>query len=229
MKHPCLKAYWIELVGQTSAASKTAWIVSARRSAEPAPRSFPSVASSTAPPWMWNQICRSCSSTSASAAGSPVRASLGFGCCPWNFSEPFRNAPRRSQCSGYSGFGTRARYTRATRACALAGMRWANTSCDLPTARFGVSEYLRRAKNLVAHANRIASRVEALRSVGPPAGQEQRIERSNDRLVVGRWLIARYARRWGVLKEGLLETTQPCACGKPGKRCCAHSHDPGMR
>ena len=183
------------------------------------------MASSPASPWMWNQICRSCSSPSTTAAGSPARASLRFGCRPWNFGEPFRNAPRRSQCSGYSGFGPHSRYSRAVRACALAWVRWAIASyghteldwCDLPTARFGVSEWPRRAKHLVVHANRSASRVEALRSVGLPLSAEQRIERSNDRSVVGRWLIARYQGDGVCSRRGSLKQPSLALAGNQGR------------
>ena len=81
---------------------------------------------------------------------------MSFGCRPWNFSEPFRNASRRSQCGGHSGHGSR---SRSTRASARAGVRWANASsrhieldsCDLPTARGGVPagrEESRRASQL---------------------------------------------------------------------------------
>ena len=154
-----------------------------------------------------------------------ARVSLRFGCRPWNFSEPFRKAPRRSQCSGYSGFGPDSRYSRAVRACALAWVRWANTSCgrteldscDLPTARFGAPECPRRAKNLVVRDNRVASRVGALRSVGLPLSTEQRIERSIDRLVVGCWLIARYQGDGVCSRRGSLKQPSLALAGNQGR------------
>ena len=75
----------------------------------------------------------------------------------------------------------------------------------------------RRAKNLVVHDNRIASRVEALRSVGLPLLTEQRIERRNDRLVVGRWLIARYQGDGVDARRGSLKQPSLALAGNQGR------------
>ena len=64
--------------------------------------------------------------------------------------------------------------------------------CEVPPARFRLPPFARKANGIVAAYKRIRTPVESLRPRELPPSPERRIERSNDRWVAGRWLIARY-------------------------------------
>ena len=64
--------------------------------------------------------------------------------------------------------------------------------CEVPPVRFRLPPFARKANGIVAAYKRIRTPVESLRPRELPPSPERRIERSNDRWVAGRWLIARY-------------------------------------
>ena len=83
------------------------------------------------------------------------------------------------RCGGHRNFSAPSRRTKLD-------------PCEVPPARFRLPPFARKANGIVAAYKLIRTPVESLRSRKQPPSLEQRGERRNDRLVVGRWLIARY-------------------------------------
>ena len=89
--------------------------------------------------------------------------------------------------------------------------------CEVPPAHFRLLPFARKANGIVAAYKLIRTPVESLRSRELLPSPEQRIERSNDRLVVGRWLIARYQRDGVGARRGSLKQPSLALAGNQGR------------
>ena len=126
-------------------------------------------------------------------------------------------APRWRPCCGVAVIGTSARCPGAS--------SWTRGKC-----RQRVSARRRLRGRRTVSLQFTSESVRWWNRCGPANCRHRRSNGSSDETTVWSWGAANgeVPRGWCGVKEGCLETTQPCACGKPRKTCCARSHDPGM-
>ena len=108
------------------------------------------------------------------------------------------------RCGGHWNFSALSRYIKLD-------------SRKVPPARFRLPPFARKANGIVAVHKRIRTLVESLRSRELPPSPEQRIERSNDRLVARRWLIARYQGDGVCSRRGSLKPPSLALAGNQGR------------